>query len=228
MTGATALHRPGDLPGEKSLVFPLAARLRMRTPRGGAGRALVAILARAGFPPGPPTGVRCVPLPVASRRGNPRPGSWLVARAGLPIAATMPCVQLPAKESALFKRVLVSGGPPDPCALSFPPSRALLRPLLLPFPRGAPSLTLELPTAGAFQKVPRPSRRDPGAGLSGSLQSSPRSSPSCFGSRLGQAPLLAGYGNMEPAILGSPCLCAGEFACLCGPGFGSDLPETCF
>lgn len=46
----------------------------------------------------------------------------------------MSCVQLPAKESALFKRVLVSGGLPDLRALSLPRSRALLRLLLLPSP----------------------------------------------------------------------------------------------
>lgn len=105
------------------------------------GRGLAAILARAGFPPGPPTGVRCVPLPVASRGGNPRPGFCQVGSAGLPIAV-MPCVQLPAKESALFKRVLVSGGPPDLCALSLPPSRALLLAASPSLPRGALPLTL--------------------------------------------------------------------------------------
>ncbi|KAK7809061.1 hypothetical protein U0070_013247, partial [Myodes glareolus] len=68
-------------------------------------RALAAILARTGLPPGPPAGVRCVPFPPHRTEVTRGTGSGRSSQQAFP-AAAMPSVQLPPKESALFKRVL--------------------------------------------------------------------------------------------------------------------------
>jgi len=61
---------------------------------------------------------RSVSLPVVSRWSNLCHEYWLVSPAGHPIAL-MPHMQLPAKETALFKQVLVSSDLLDLCALFF-------------------------------------------------------------------------------------------------------------
>lgn len=141
------------------------------------GRALAAILARAGFPPGPPAGVRCVLFPRHPTEVTRGPGSGLSSQQAFP-AAAMPSVQLPPKESALFKRVLVSGrAETHPTSAHFVYLRAGLS-------RGSPpphaASAASVPTAGAFQKLPG---RGAGVPASGCLP--PPGSPGCFGAKPG-------------------------------------------
>lgn len=156
----------------------------------GRGRALPAILARAGFPPGPPAGVRCVPFPRHRTEVTRGPGSGRSSQQAFP-AAAMPSVQLPPKESALFKRVLVSGG-----AATHPTSARFVY-LRAGLPRGSPppraASAASVPTAGAFQKLPGLGAGVPASGRLTSaalgsvhpLPDAPIGSPGCFGARRG-------------------------------------------
>lgn len=206
----------------------------------GRGRALAAIFERAGFHPGPPAGVRCVPFPRHRTEVTRGPGSGRSSQQALP-AAAMPSVQLPPKESALFKRVLVSGG-----AATHPTSARFVY-LRAGLPRGSPppraASAASVLHGGRFPETSWPWRWGPGVWA-----------PDLCGSRLGASPprcpyresrLLRGQAGgtvhhrpsrervtavggagIEPAVLGSRCHCAGEFACVWWPRLGADLPET--
>lgn len=143
----------------------------------------------------------------------------------------MPSVQLPPKESALFKRVLVSGGAAThPTSARFVYFRAGLS-RGSPPPRAASAASV--PTASAFQKllgrgsgVPasgrlpsaalasvHPSRRPSGESRLLRGQAGARRTPDIVGKRV----TAVRGAEIEPAFLGSQCRCAGEFACVWCP-----------
>lgn len=205
----------------------------------GWGRALAAILARAGFPPGPPAGVRCVPFPRHPTEVTRGPGGGRSSQQASPRRRDAQRAAAAQGERPLQARAgeRRGGDPPDLGALCLPPSRALPR---LPAPtRRLRSLG---PHGKRFPETSWPRRWGRGvwapalrgSSLGASLQAPLRGVQAASGPGRGAAHprpsrervTAVGGAGIEPAVLGSHCRCAGEFACVWCPVWKLDLPET--